>query len=80
MRTKNGIIAVNEQTGEVRKFDSGYAFAKELGCKPEVVNTALRLCTCVKGWRLYDTEAGIRKKIAELKERMEFVKSLEEKL
>lgn len=76
MRIKNELIAVNEQTGEVLKYDSEYALAKVIGCNSNSVNAARRLFTSIKGWKVYDTPENIEKRIEELREVLEYVKTL----
>lgn len=66
MRLKRAVIAINEETGEKRAFESAYVFAKEVGINPGSAINILQAGGSAKGWKLYDTPDNIRKRIAEL--------------
>lgn len=72
-RAKRKVIAVNENTGERRAYDSVYACAKALGVRIQLVQQAQSLSGCAKGWRIYDTPDRLRERIAEMQEQIKML-------
>lgn len=75
MRQRRRIIAVNEETGERKEFESEYALAKELGMSISAVQITRLRGTAAKGWKIFDTPENIRKRIAILEEQIALLES-----
>lgn len=75
MRIKRKIIAINEDTGERKEFDSEYALAKELNMSISAVQITRLRGTAAKGWKIFDTPDAIRKRIAILEEQIALLES-----
>lgn len=70
---KRKIIAIHEETGERREFESASAFAQEFGMSQGTISNVMNVGGTAKGWRLYDTPNNIRKRIAELEAQIEML-------
>lgn len=70
MRKTRPVIVVSRETGESKKYDSVYAFAKEIGTSIMGVNSALKMGGTVSGWYVYDTPENLRVKIREIEEQI----------
>lgn len=71
------VIGVNQQTTEVKKWESVHKCAIELGASVPCVTQALDRGGATKGWKLWDTQENIQRQIAALERRMEEVAELE---
>lgn len=78
MRRKRGLVLVNNETQEVRKFDSVNAAARFLGSTFGNVQIAMfRFGGVCNGWRVYEGSASIRERIEDMYKMLEFVEALE---
>ena len=68
------VIAINPETGDRKDFDSIYMAAKSFGVGHASIIQALdRDNGFINGWRVYDSPDRLRKKIAELEERIKML-------
>ena len=74
-RETRPVIAINEQTGERKQFDSVYAAGKGLKASHTQVLICMALGTAVYGWKVYDTPENIRKRIQTLEETIKYLNS-----
>ena len=74
------VIAVEQNSGEIVKFESAYSCAIELKTGFRNVQQALERNGICKGWKLYDSVEFIDAQIELLKERREESRRLEENL
>lgn len=79
-RVYRPVIGVNQQTGEVKKWESVYKCATELSVAVPGVTQTMDRGGATKGWRLYDTQENIRRQIATLERRLEEVAQFEKAL
>lgn len=78
MRRKRGLVLVNNETQEVRKFDSVNAAARFLGSNFANIQVAMFRCGGVcNGWRVYEGSESILERIDALTQELEYVKSIE---
>jgi hypothetical protein len=73
-RPRIGLVLINEETGERREFSSQNEAAKEIGATFQNLQMARLRCGTVKGWRVYDSEAGILQQIEDLKARLRAIR------
>lgn len=67
------VVGVNVSTGEKKEYPSINAAAREIGSSYQGIQIALLRNGVVKGWRMYENADAIRKRIAELKERLKAI-------
>ena len=74
-REKRETIAI--RNGEVRRYDSEYACAKDINVGVTSVQAAKRWnATTGDGWRIYDAPDKIRERIKELQRQLEMLEDV----
>lgn len=67
-RPTRPIIAIHEEIGERKEFESLNKAGEWLGVKHTAIYLAVAAGQSVKGWKVYDTPENIRKRIEKMKE------------
>ena len=74
-RKNREIIAINEENGECRKFESVSEFAKEHRVIVQAAQSALERGWACDGWKIYDMPERIRERMRELESQIEVVEA-----
>lgn len=78
MNKKRGLVLVNNETQEVKLFESVNAAARFLGSNYANVQIAMfRVGGSVSGWKVYESSESILEHIEALRNTLEYVESLE---
>ena len=78
MNKKRGLVLVNNETQEVKLFESVNAAARFLGSNYANVQIAMfRVGGICAGWRVYEGSESILERIDALTQELEYVKSIE---
>lgn len=72
-RPNRKVVAINVSSLEKKEFNTVYECAMSLGTGTANVLQALNRNGVCCGWRLYDTEETLRKRISELEEQLKEV-------
>lgn len=76
-RPMRKIIAIHEDTGERKEFESLNKAGECLGVKHTSVYIAVATGQAVNGWKVYDTPENIRKRIEKMKEDIKMLEDCE---
>lgn len=74
-RKNREIVAINQETGECRKFGSVSEFAKEHRVIVQAAQSALERGWACDGWKVYDLPERIRERMQDLEAQIEVVEA-----